>query len=308
PLSLHYALPILVAYSEFWFFLLRLSSREMWVLLQHLSDRRVQVYVFGEVTFRQNHHIVNAVRVDSSLNDCKFRFQLLILGGQGLTLLLQLLKLFGLLLGLSLLRLLPFPELLHPLLCGVEILNAQLLQQLFLGLFNLPSNEVVYVVLSKGLASRLLGLLLLSLLFGGLLSRILFGCLVSHLLHFLRHAKYLPLWVNFRFVLGPPRINGPSMNLLPVIPPGQAVFFGKLPQSCLPLPHFLGGLLCAFSVTQLREKPLLHLCGSHPPFVATLRLLELIGPGVLLRRIGFIGPARDARKIWILDMSAVDAE
>src|SRR5690554_545747 len=98
------------------------------------------------------------------------------------------------------------------------------------------------------------------------------------------------------------------MNLLPVIPPGQVVFFGKLPQSCLSLPHFLGGLLCAFSVTQLREKPLLHLCGSYPPFVAALCLLELIGPGVFLRRVGLIGPARYARKIWILDMPAVDAE
>src|SRR5690606_385065 len=297
-----------VAYRELRLFLLRLSSREMRVLLQHLSDRRVQVHVVGEVILRQNHRFVITVRLDSNLNGCKFRFQLLILGGQGLALLLQLLKLFGLLLGLRLLRLLPFPEPLHPLLCVVEILNAQLLQQLFLGLFNLPSNEVVYVVLSKGLASRLLGLLLLSLLFGGLLSRILFGCLVSHLLHFLRHAKYLPLWVNFRFIECPLRINGPSINLLLAIPPGQAVFFGKLPQSCLPLPHPLSGPLCAFSVTQLREKPMLHLCGSHPPFVATLRLLELIGPGVLLRRIGFIGPARDARKIWILDMSAVDAE
>src|SRR5690606_18253274 len=114
----------------------------MWVLLQHLSDLRVQVYVFGEVTLRQNHHIVNTVRVDSSLNDCKFRFQLLILGGQGLALLLQLLKLFSLFFSFRLLRLLPFPEPLHPLLCGVEILNAQLLQQLFLAFFTSRATRV----------------------------------------------------------------------------------------------------------------------------------------------------------------------
>src|SRR5690606_10607034 len=109
-----------VAYSEFGFFLLRLSSRKMRVLLQHLSDRRMQVYVVGEVILGQHNNVVDTVWVDSSLNGCKLRFQLLILGGQGLALFLQLLKLLSLLLGFSLLRFLPFPEPLHPLLCRLE--------------------------------------------------------------------------------------------------------------------------------------------------------------------------------------------